>query len=172
MEYKTNTEKAMETYKSDADKVKEFTEESMGIKCPTVPTIMSKKEVEFITKMILSELTELAQTISDTPEDALNFVKNCIGTDFNKNYKKPEDDIKLCAEQYDAFVDIWYYSLNMSCKKGVNLSKIFDVVHQANMNKRWSDGKFHRREDGKVLKPDNFEEAKIDEEIKRQMHIL
>ena len=32
----------------------------------------------------------------------------------------PNDLDELIAEQGDAFVDIWYYSLNCMAKKGVN----------------------------------------------------
>jgi energy-coupling factor transport system permease protein len=75
------------------------------------------------------------------------------------------------ADQYDAFVDIWYYSLNTSAKHGANLSKIFDVVHQANMAKRDPvTGKFIRREqDGKVMKPVGWQSPNIVAEIISQI---
>lgn len=148
-------------------KVKQFTEESRNIKCPVRPEKMDKKEVEFIIKMVLSEMTELAQTVSSSPEEAIDLVKNCIGTDINMNYVKPANDIDIIVEQYDAFVDANYYMLNTAAKKGVNLDDIFNEVHKANMSKKHADGKFHTREDGKVIKPNNWQEANIRDVILR-----
>merc|ERR1719168_400256 len=76
---------------------------------------------------------------------------------------------ELIAEQGDAFVDIWYYSLNAMAKKGVNLSKIFELVHNANMAKRDPEtGKFLKRDDGKIIKPKGWRAPNVSEEIKRQ----
>lgn len=36
-----------------------------------------------------------------------------------------------------------------------------DLVHKANMDKRWDDGEIHRREDGKILKPPTWEEPDL-----------
>jgi predicted HAD superfamily Cof-like phosphohydrolase len=41
-----------------------------------------------------------------------------------------QGQLHKAAEQADALVDIYYYSLNAACKKGMNLSALFDVVHQ------------------------------------------
>ena len=155
-------------YQSNASKVKQFTEESSGIECPLKPQFMSEKEVTFIIKMVLSEMTELAQTVSNTPDDALKLIASCVGTDFNKNYEKPNNNLELIAEQADAAVDAMYYLYNAFCKKGVNLDKMFDVVHQANMAKKFTDGTFHKRADGKIVKPDNWREPDITGEIHRQ----
>ena len=75
----------------------------------------------------------------------------------------------VIAEQADALIDCYYYSLNAAAKKGVNLSKIFQVVHKANMDKRDPvTGKFLRREDGKIIKPKGWMEPDITAEIIRQ----
>ena len=60
-------------------------------------------------------------------------------------------------------VDIWYYSLNAAAKKGIDLSKIFEEVHAANMAKKDpTTGKFIIREsDGKIIKPDGWKEPNI-----------
>lgn len=156
---------------TDAHKVKQFTEESRDLKCPNKPQLMTKDAVQFIIKMVLSEMVELAQTVCDKPEDALDLVTKCVGTDFNKNYTKPNSDIQLIGEQADAMVDAWYYMLNTGAKHGVNLSKLFSVVHAANMAKRFPDGKFHRRpEDGKVIKPPEWKEPDIAGEITKQVN--
>ena len=91
-----------------------------------------------------------------------------------KNVEKmsvsPNRSHELIAEQGDAFVDIWYYSLNAMAKKGVNLSKIFDLVHGANMAKRDPEtGKFLKRDDGKIIKPKGWRPPNVSAEIKRQI---
>jgi predicted HAD superfamily Cof-like phosphohydrolase len=157
---------------SDALKVRQFTEESSGKVCPTVPKVMKREAVEFIMKMVFSEMGEMAQTVCNSTEETFKLMHDCIGHDFNLNYdyEKPKKDVDVIAEQNDAMVDAWYYMLNCAAKHGVNLSSIFDVVHEANMAKKWNDGKFHRRDDGKVIKPDDWKEPDIKGEIIRQLH--
>merc|ERR1719471_2772414 len=126
--------------------------------CSQRPTLMNKTEVEFITKMILDELLELNATVSD-PRAAKNLMTRLIHD--AKDVKRVQgDEANLIAEQGDAFVDIWYYSLNAACKKGVNLSKIFDLVHNANMAKRDPQtGKFLKRDDGNEIRKQTQEGA-------------
>lgn len=46
-----------------------------------------------------------------------------------------QGELEEAADQADALVDIYYYSLNAACKKGVNLSSLFDIVHK--VGRRW-----------------------------------
>lgn len=159
--------------KSNAMDVKEFTEASISRECPPRPTFMSIDEIQFILRMVLSEMAELVRTVIPEPDKALAFVHECVGADLKANYKPiprsdPDYEAKMCAEQYDAFVDAWYYMLNAACKKGCNLSKLFDVVHQANMSKRLPDGSWLRRPDGKIDKPPGWKEADMISAIKDQ----
>ena len=70
----------------------------------------------------------------------------------------------------DALVDIYYYSQNAACKKGMNLSSVFTMVHAANMAKRDANtGKFIKREsDGKIIKPEGWQPPNVEAEIARQ----
>jgi predicted HAD superfamily Cof-like phosphohydrolase len=146
---------------SNYDAVKQFTEESSNIKCPTVPRKMSKDEVFFLLKMVSSEMTELAQTVTDSYDEALDMVKNSLDVD-PSNHPKPNTDVEVAAEQGDAMVDAWYYMLNAASKSGIDLSKIFDEVHDANMRKKDPvTGKFIRRNDGKILKPKGWTPSNI-----------
>jgi predicted HAD superfamily Cof-like phosphohydrolase len=156
---------------SHTDKVREFTEKSLGIQLPTKPSKMSKDEVKFIVRMVLSEMLELCTTVTPTVQDATDFFGDCCTTLDKPREFSPEtkSDVEIMAEQYDSFVDAWYYMLNTASKKGVNLDSIFDVVHGANMAKCFPDGTFHRREDGKVIKPDGWSEPDIVGEIERQL---
>ena len=80
------------------------------------------------------------------------------------------DKLEQIAEQGDAFVDMWYYSLNAACKKGINLSSIFNLVHNANMAKRDpATGQFLKRADGKIIKPQGWTAPDVGAEIRRQM---
>lgn len=147
--------------KSHINLVKDFTEESSGVKCPEEPKVATLEELTWISKMVMSELHELLCTKTETPQEAEELLKKCIGTDLNHNYVKPKTDIEICAEQMDALVDVEYYMNNFACKKGMNLEKVFQEVHKANMMKKFPDGTFHLRSDGKVLKPENHKEADI-----------
>ena len=76
----------------------------------------------------------------------------------------------IICEQADAFVDVYYYMLNAAAKKGVNVSAIFDIVHNANMAKRDpATGKFLKRDDGKIIKPAGWRAPDIKAEIQRQL---
>lgn len=153
---------------SDAKLVYEFTKESGASICDK-PTPMTKDEVYFLIKMMLDEIMELGATVADPLEVKFNMCKMIINSK-NLQHINNVSQEKLIAEQADALVDCYYYSLNAAAKKGINLSDIFKIVHQANMNKRDPiTGKFIKREDGKIIKPDGWKEPDIVEEIKKQI---
>ena len=149
----------------DSDKVAQFTREA-GFKIPDKPVPLSNEKVEFITKMVISELMELAVTVSDDP---VAFVRSCLKTDLPKKTAAAFTAAELIAEQADALTDINYYIYDTAARHGINLGKVFDIVHAANMAKKWSDGQFHRRDDGKIIKPDGWKEPNIVGEIERQL---
>lgn len=150
--------------KTHTQQVREFTEESLGVCLPMTPSKMTKDEVKFIVRMVISEMMELCSTVTPSVEEAYHFFGDCWNESDKPKEFHPEtkNDVEIMAEQYDSFVDAWYYMLNTAVKKGVDLDKIFQVVHEANMAKRFPDGKFHRRqEDGKIIKPDNWKEPDV-----------
>merc|ERR1719499_210507 len=152
--------------KSMSTDVMEFTR-ACDQPCTPKPSLMSKQEVEFITKMIIDELLELNATVLD-PRAAKNMMTRLIH-DAKECKRVSGDEANLIAEQNDAFVDIWYYSLNAACKKGVNLSSIFQIVHAANMAKiDPRTGKCIKRADGKIMKPAGWQPPNIKQEIIRQ----
>jgi len=155
---------------TDAEKVREFTFEA-GQPVPETPQVMNVGEVNFIVKMILDELLELYSTVLP-PQRAKSVMMKMIeeAKEVRKMNCGPNDQHEIIAEQGDAFVDIWYYSLNCMAKKGVNLSAIFDLVHNANMAKRDPQtGKFEKRQDGKIIKPRGWRAPNVGAEIKRQL---
>lgn len=152
---------------SESDHVAQFTRES-GFDIPSKPTLMSYEEVHFIIKMVLDEMMELYATVSDPKEAKEQMVKMIM--DSKDIPKSVNEGVALIAEQADALVDANYYMLNTGAKKGVNLSMIFNKVHEANMNKRDpATGKFLKRADGKIIKPAGWKEADIVGEVQRQM---
>lgn len=159
----------MEGIKPHSTLVKEFTEQSMGISCPLQPRPMTKEQVRFILDMFKSEMEELALTVCDTYEEAVEMVR-CPYSDTKRTYVKKDNrtEEELIAEQVDCFVDIEYYGLNALAKSGINAEPVFHEVHQANMNKKHSDGQFHRREDGKVEKPEGWKEGNVVAVIEKQ----
>jgi predicted HAD superfamily Cof-like phosphohydrolase len=75
------------------------------------------------------------------------------------------------AEQADAFIDIIYFALGGLVNLGVRPERLWDIVQNANMAKLWPDGKPHHRPgDGKVLKPDGWQDPGplLEAEIERQ----
>ena len=160
-------------FDSHTSLVRQFTEESIGTTLPKTPSPMSKEEVKFAVRMVVSEMLELCTTVCNSSEEAIELLDLCVAEsdhpkEFHLSSKSKEE---IMAEQYDSFVDAWYYMLNSSVKKGADLDSIFHIVHQANMAKRFPDGNFYRREDGKVLKPDGWKEPDIVGEIQRQMKL-
>lgn len=157
----------MNKVKSDSEKVMDFTT-GTGYPVPLVPESMSHEEVQFICKMIIDEMLELYATVQE-PKLAKQEMIDMITVAKDIPKTKFESNIDLIAEQADAFVDIYYYMQNAATKKCVNLSRIFDIVHDANMNKRDVEtGKFLKRQDGKIIKPEGWQPPDINDEIKKQ----
>jgi predicted HAD superfamily Cof-like phosphohydrolase len=74
-------------------------------------------------------------------------------------------------DQADAMIDLIYFALGTLVELGVNPEPLFDIVHNANMSKVWSDGTVKYDPDtNKVLKPPTFvrPEPLLAEEIERQ----
>ena len=78
-----------------------------------------------------------------SPEESKNLLKGFINDskdlpqeDYSTYKTKEEKSVAQAADQADALVDVYYYSLNAAAKQGLNLSSVFNIVHQANMNKR------------------------------------
>lgn len=65
------------------------------------------------------------------------------------------------ANQTRIMVNLIYMALKAFSETGVLPQKIFEVVHNANMNKLWPDGELHLREDGKVIKPLGWKDPKM-----------
>ena len=152
---------------SESQRVCEFTRVAFPI--PKRPQPFSRGQLEFVTVKVLTELSE-AWSVFD--QDSYVQIRKCLEKAAKEQPNKEEPattDIENVERVADAFVDIKYFLENGACKNGVNLSRIFDVVHQANMAKRWPDGTFHLDATGKVVKPPGWKEPDVEKEVQYQM---
>ncbi|MBV1944655.1 HAD family hydrolase [Streptococcus parasuis] len=87
---------------------------------------------------------------------------------------KKEAKVSL-HDQVDALLDLLYFTYGSFVLMGVDPEPIFQLVHEANMGKRFPDGRAHFDPvTHKILKPNDWEERfaperKIEVELKRQM---
>lgn len=72
------------------------------------------------------------------------------------------DKVKLTKE----LADLLYVVYGTGVTFGLPLDDAFDLVHKSNMSKLTVDGKVLRREDGKVLKSDQYKPADLSELFK------
>ena len=61
------------------------------------------------------------------------------------------------VEEADAMIDLMYFALGTLVEMGVQPDILFRIVQAANMSKLFPDGKPHYNEDGKVIKPETWE---------------
>ena len=97
-------------------------------------------------------------------KDRVDFIRQMVSDEMDEL-----DDAQTVVDQADALVDAIYYICDTAVRHGMNLDKLFDIVHGANMTKVIN-GKVLRRDDGKIMKPENWQppEPKLATEIRRQ----
>lgn len=66
------------------------------------------------------------------------------------------------VEQADAMIDLMYFALGTLVEMGIRPDRLFQIVHGANMQKLWSDGKPHYNQDGKTIKPAGWKDPHDD----------
>jgi predicted HAD superfamily Cof-like phosphohydrolase len=147
---------------------------------PVRPILANSKQCLFITKMVISELLEMLMTFEPSPDkvkallhqivDDLDLPTSAIPHTLDATLdSKTEQRSDVIEAQMDAVADVMYYLLDFSTKHGYNIDRILSLVHGANMAKKHADGKFHKRDDGKVIKPPNWKEADLGKEVERQI---
>lgn len=80
---------------------------------------------------------------------------------FKVNYER--DDL---VEVADAIADLLYVVLGTAVACGINIDPIYQAVHESNMAKFGEGG--YRREDGKWMKPPNWQPPNIISELLNQ----
>ena len=85
--------------------------------------------------------------------------------EFNQAYCNATGSL---VEVADALSDILYVVYGAGHAFGIDLDKCFSEVHRSNMSKLGNDGKPIYREDGKILKGENFIEPNLEEVLNGQ----
>ena len=123
------------------DKVKEFMD-AFGQEVVAKPEWPRAETMELRMDLIEEEVGELNEAIFDASSDLV--------------------------EVADALADILYEVYGAGHAFGIDLDKCFDEVHRSNMSKLGEDGKPIYRDDGKVLKGENFSEPNLKEVMNGQ----
>ena len=108
---------------------------------------MYTEKVREFTKACNEDLPKTPRLLN---ENDISFIKEMVNDELTEL-----EEAKDLPEQMDALVDAVYYLCDQAVRNGMNLDKIFDIVHKANMSKVVQ-GKVLRREDGKILKPQGW----------------
>lgn len=158
------------------EQVREF-HHACGEKMPERPQILDKGPL--VTNHWLSgSLWELTQEMKEISKQ--KFHGEDIGGMVAKRVSWMLEELAEFAaadtleDQADALIDLIYFAIGTFTMMGVKPEALFDIVHNANMGKVGPDGRVLRNEQGKIVKPDNWEkyfapEPKIQAEINRQM---
>lgn len=82
-------------------------------------------------------------------------------------------EARSISEQVDAFIDIMYFCFGGLVEMGVKPESIFNIVHKSNLAKVWPDGKIHKDENSKWIKPPSWvsPDAEIESEINKQLKV-
>mgnify|MGYP002783899097 FL=1 len=152
-----------------SQRIRQFTEQSLAVALPTHPRLMTRSEALFAAKMVSEELMELLSTVALKDESPKSLLMQLIADEAKPPAYTNEgkSEARLIEEQVDALVDIDYYCGNAAAKVGLDMDQVFDVVHQANMAKRFDDGQFHRNEEGKIVKPPGWQEGDVGAVVER-----
>ena len=155
---------------SNSQMVREFSSlvaKSQGKELPNKAIPFSTESAKFMAKMVIDELIEMLAYSSVNVYDRKKLLSNIIE---NADYREDLVFSTPSVEgQMDSVVDIEYYMKDVCARHGQNTDKVFELVHKANMAKVNDNGLFTIREDGKVVKPQNWKPADITTEVERQM---
>ena len=134
--------------KTNFELVKEFHKAFNKVPDPEVPTEQSDKIRMLRHKLIEEEFNEVTQELQMGIWDDFEYVdvKN------HPKYDKGFNINKLAKE----LADLLYVILGTAAAYGIPIDDVYRKVHENNMSKLQPDGTVKYREDGKVLKPDNY----------------
>lgn len=157
--------------------VQEF-HEAFGHPVAAKPTAVSDQLAIARTIWTAEELVEFLYATADNDKEKFGEFMAALYKGIEKAELKslqgPPVKNKL-VEQMDALTDVNYFVQGTFTVAGVEPQPLFDIVQEANMGKLWEDGRARFREDGKILKPENWErdfapEPRLTKEIERQIN--
>lgn len=147
--------------------VKDFMQEA-GQDCPEKPTVPPFKDRTLRVKLTLEELLEFAK--GSGVNVCLDLGGNTYSLEDWKEHLVFEDTKEVdLQEVVDGIADISYVNYGAALTWGIDMEPIEKIVQEANMAKFGEGG--YRREDGKWMKPPDWEDPapKIKAEIERQL---
>lgn len=150
--------------------VQQFTRESKPILLTEEEEIVNDaQQRDFIVQMVLSEVCELLDTVIP---DSVEVVRAVITTTRGANVQK-----QLFSSTGSATWHYMYHIVRLcelyARKLGFEFSDAFNVVHQANMNKRDPEtGRFELRDDGKVIKPPGWQPPDMEAFVREKMSLV
>lgn len=127
---------------------------------------------------------EIVELLHASSKDSEEFVEafRALLVGLKKAYQKqkdkpfPKTKEERVIAQGDAIADHLYFAFGDAVEAGVDIEKVFKIVHDANMSKLFKDeetGELYAKydENNKIMKSPNFAppESKIKSEIKRQL---
>jgi predicted HAD superfamily Cof-like phosphohydrolase len=161
-------------YPHHSEAVAQFTAARLGHPVPNQPRPMDETAVRKYIGLCVSELRELARTVTTSNAEAHKLVVECLGMDPAKIEHTFPDEVSLISSQIDSIVDLDYYSRDIANEHGFNVDWVFDEVHDANMRKKFPDGTFHTEtivgSNGnmrKVIKPPGWVGPDVDSVVRR-----
>jgi predicted HAD superfamily Cof-like phosphohydrolase len=115
-------------------------------------TVSCKEAVNDIWRIVLNFHLSLGLPIADAPQ-----LLASRRTEARSKWMREEldefDSAVTISQQADAMVDLMYLAIGTLVEMGVPPGRVFEIVHDANMAKRWPDGAIRLDEEGKILKP-------------------
>lgn len=152
---------------------------------PAKPTAFTATEAIFRSGFKIEELVEfLYESTKDNSSDFVSSIEKLHEAIdaaqekvLQKRATKTQADSDPLVGQVDALVDLLYLTYGSFALMKVDPQPMMEIVHDANMNKLFPDGKPHYDPiTNKVLKPASWQEnyapeAKIKAELKRQKNV-
>ncbi len=145
---------------------------------PAQPQPFSTKEACHRAGFKIEELVEFLYAASNNDRavftEAVESLRQAIDLAQEKVVRKQHSVTDPLVDQVDALTDLLYFCYGSFSLMGVDPQPILEIVHQANMQKLFPDGKPHYDPvTNKVLKPADWEEKaapepRIKAELKRQ----
>jgi predicted HAD superfamily Cof-like phosphohydrolase len=153
--------------KTNFNLIQEFHKDFGRIPDPETPTIPNKDSVILRAKLISEEYIEVLKelgldlcelTQESDSEKAEKKAIEYLTVICNELIKPEKINInKLAKELADLLVVVY----GTAAAFGIPMDDVYKAVHDSNMSKKTKDGKVLRREDGKILKSDQYHEPVI-----------
>jgi len=141
----------IETPKTNLRMVEEF-HRTFDVTVNDVPTVLDRETAEFRKELIVEEFKETLEELGYFFGRA-----DCVDCTCSPNGNTEINLTKLAKEM----ADLLYVVYGTAVTYGIDLDAVFAEVHRSNMSKLTADGKVLRREDGKVLKSDQYRPADL-----------